>query len=150
MPNPFTPAQREALAKLVGINDNTHPHLFTSQDCEVTTPNFQPGESIRYETYKAVFVTVKIPCPLTGGAEADDVWLAPLMRHLEPRYQFGVGPSRSNTIEAKWAARMGYSSEGFSDISFAASPAAALLLASRAAGVEQVVAIFEMEKETEI
>jgi hypothetical protein len=102
MPNPSTPAQLAALAELLAITPDTHPHCFQSwwkcSECQRTDEYFKPAGGAKHPGYgywhyhsHAVGVDCgpmfidhqpDMPCPFSGTLDADDVWLAPLMRWL--------------------------------------------------------------------
>lgn len=132
--NPFTPAQREALAKLVGISPETHRWLFK------TGHNFERHETV---------YTFTGPCPLTGGDEADDVWGMPLLRFLGLRVMslFPIGYSIDDGGGlAGWTTTVNSTTDGTTTAAprGAVTITPALLLAARAAGIPEVVAIFDM------
>ena len=152
---PFTPAQREALAKLVGISPETHRHLFNNV-CQCGSETFNVMVAGDYDVAYCdgcesrwddmAVRAFRAPCPLTGGDEADDVWLAPLMRWLvSVDRAHGVGPSFHKEPERAWAANFYHGC--FPE--YGATATSALLHSCRAAGVPEVCAIFDMGKETE-
>ena len=142
MPNAFTPAQSEALRLLVGISPETHPWLYHQQN------GWNP------ETQSTSWLEICAPCPLTGGAEADDVWGMPLLRFLGLRVMslFPIGHAIDDGGGiAGWTTTVNSTTNGTTTAAprGAATITRALLLAARAAGVPEVVAIFDMGKETE-
>lgn len=162
---PFTPAQCEALAKLVGISYsskvNSHTWLFNhNHHC----PECDCAESVRISepesegpcfvckscgctepTIVKHYFSPYAPCPLTGGDEADDVWLAPLMRWLvSVDRAHGVGPSFHEEPERAWAANFYHGC--FPE--YGATATAALLHSCQAAGVQEVVDIFNLSCDT--
>lgn len=130
---PFTPAQREALRLMVGIDENTHPQCFSvefiHEDC---------GPSVNPNIRR---VTCTLPCPLTGGIEADDVWLAPLWRSLKPYSPELWWSERFNCHGSQILSGKGKGNHE-------TSPTAALLLAARAANIKEVVDIFNLSCDT--
>lgn len=148
---PFTAAQREALRLLVGISPETHPIYFPLRPCKVcersivSAQGFSGGLCSCGQFRLAEGKSNCLPCPLTGGDAADRVWLVDLMAWLvSVDRAHGVGPSFYKEPERAWAANFYHGC--FPE--YGATATAALLHSCRAAGVPEVVAIFDMEKET--
>lgn len=151
---PFTAAQREALRLLVGITPETHPIYFPLRPCKVcersivSEQGFSGGLCSCGQFRLAEGKSNWLPCPLTGGDEADDVWLAPVLRWLHNNNRL---PTLDSLIPGDCdpcpsAQVYGGSAFGFAQF-FADTFTAALLLAARAAGVPEVCAIFDMGEE---
>ena len=126
-----TPAQRAALRLMVGITPETHPIYFPLRPCKVcersivSAQGFSGGLCSCGQFRLAEGKSNCLPCPLTGGDEADDVWLAPVMRWVGKHHDAFIEQHISN-ITTEW-----------------------LLDWCLENKVPEVVAIFDMEKDND-